>query len=212
MSSVSEPTAIAVAPGVGYFPGLLDRLEQEALRDAFGAILVEAPLFRPRMPRTGKPFSVRMSNCGPLGWVSDESGYRYQATHPATGRAWPEMPVRLLQIWTRLAPDAPPPEACLINVYDARAKMGLHQDRDEEELGAPVVSISLGDAALFRLGGVERGAPTRSLKLQSGDAITFGGPARLVFHGIDRIIPGSSSLLPEGGRINLTLRRVMRRA
>ena len=210
MSIVSSSPAVAVAPGVDYFPGLLDRAAQEALRDEILAILIEAPPFRPRMPRTGKPFSVRMSNCGPLGWVSDETGYRYQPTHPETGRAWPDMPARLVEIWMRLVPTAPPPEACLINLYDANAKMGLHQDRDEQELAAPVVSLSLGDAALFRLGGPERGDATRSLRLQSGDAIAFGGPARLAFHGIDRITPGSSTLLAEGGRINLTLRRVTR--
>jgi alkylated DNA repair protein (DNA oxidative demethylase) len=202
------PAAVAIAPGVDYYPGLLDRAAQEALRDEIRAILVEAPAFRPRMPRTGKPFSVRMSNCGPTGWVSDETGYRYQTTHPETGRTWPSMPPRLLEIWSRLAPDAPPPEACLINLYDAGAKMGLLQDRDEQDLAAPVVSLSLGDTALFRIGGVERGGRTRSLRLQSGDAIVFGGPARLIFHGVDRVMPGSSSLLPEGGRINLTMRRV----
>jgi DNA oxidative demethylase len=212
LSSVSAQNVVPVAPGVDYFPGLLDRVAQERLRDEIDAVLAEAPLFQPRMPRTAKPFSVRMTNCGPLGWVSDETGYRYQPQHPVTGRPWPDMPRQLLDIWMRLAPDAPPPEACLINVYDAKARMGLHQDRDEQELGAPVVSISLGDAALFRLGGVRRGDPTRSLRLQSGDAIMFGGPARLVFHGIDRIVPGSSSLLAEGGRINLTLRRVTRPA
>jgi alkylated DNA repair protein (DNA oxidative demethylase) len=199
---------VAGAPGVDYFPGFLDRAVQEALRDEILAILVEAPPFRPRMPRTGKPFSVRMSNCGLLGWVSDETGYRYQPTHPETGRAWPDMPARLVEIWMRLARGAPPPEACLINLYDANAKMGLHQDRDEQELAAPVVSLSLGDTALFRLGGPERGGPTRSLRLQSGDAIAFGGPARLAFHGIDRIVTGSSTLLATGGRINLTMRRV----
>jgi alkylated DNA repair protein (DNA oxidative demethylase) len=205
---VLAPAAVAVAPGVDYYPGLLDRAAQEALRDEIRAILVEAPAFRPRMPRTGKPFSVRMSNCGPIGWVSDETGYRYQTTHPETGRAWPSMPPRLLEIWSRLAPDAPPPEACLINLYGADAKMGLHQDRDEQDLAAPVVSLSLGDTALFRIGGIARGGSTRSLRLQSGDAIVLGGPARLIFHGVDRIMPGSSSLLPEGGRINLTMRRV----
>ena len=130
----------------------------------------EAPLYRARMPRTGKPFSVRMSNCGPLGWVSDEAGYRYQPTHPETGRPWPPMPARLVEAWRLLAPDAPPPEACLINFYDAEAKMGLHQDRDEQELSAPVLSLSLGDSALFRLGGSKRSDPTRSFWLQSGDA------------------------------------------
>ena len=202
------PASIPVAPGVVYFPGYLDRAAQERLRDAILAILEEAPLYRARMPRTGKPFSVRMSNCGPLGWVSDEAGYRYQPDHPETGRPWPPMPQALLAAWAELAPDAPPPEACLINDYDAKARMGLHQDKDEQALAAPVVSLSLGDPALFRIGGLTRDAPTRSLRLDSGDALTFGGPARLVFHGVDRILPGGSTLLPKGGRINLTLRRV----
>lgn len=208
MSLTLSPQSVALVPGVDFFPGFLLRAAQEALRDDMHGILDQAPLFSPRMPRTGKPFTVRMSNCGPLGWVSDESGYRYQTNHPDTGRPWPAMPPRLLEIWSRLAPGAPPPEACLINVYEAGAKMGLHQDRDEAELSAPVVSLSLGDAALFRVGGLRRSDPTRSLRLRSGDALTFGGPARLIFHGIDRIYPASSTLLPEGGRINLTLRRV----
>ncbi len=202
------PAAIAVAPGVAYFPGYLGRAAQEALRDAIRAVLDESPLYRARMPRTGKPFSVRMSNCGPLGWVSDETGYRYQPSHPETGLPWPSMPQSLLCAWQELAPDAPPPEACLINYYDEKARMGLHQDRDERALSAPVVSLSLGDPALFRIGGLTRNAPTRSLCLKSGDALTFGGPARLIFHGVDRILPRGSTLLPDGGRINLTMRRV----
>jgi DNA oxidative demethylase len=204
--------AIAIAPGVDYFPEFLDRDAQGALRDEIRAILADAPLFRPRMPRTGKPFSVRMSNCGPLGWVSDEAGYRYQPTHPETGRSWPAMPARLLEAWTLVAPGAPQPEACLINVYESSARMALHQDRDEQELSAPVVSLSLGDTALFRVGGVQRNAPTRSFRLASGDAMILAGEGRLAFHGVDRIMPGSSTLLPEGGRINLTLRRVTRSA
>ena len=130
------------------------------------------------------------------------------ADHPDTGLPWPPIPQSLLAAWAELAPDAPPPEACLINYYDAKARMGLHQDRDEQALTAPVVSLSLGESALFRIGGLTRNAPTRSLRLESGDALTFGGPARLIFHGVDRIIPGGSTLLPNGGRINLTLRRV----
>jgi alkylated DNA repair protein (DNA oxidative demethylase) len=199
---------VAIAPGVDYFPGFLDRAAQEALRDEVLAILKVAPPFRPRMPRTAKPFSVMMSNCGALGWVSDEAGYRYQPTHPETGQPWPPMPQTLLAVFAAIAPDAPRPEACLINLYDPAARMGLHQDRDEQELGAPVVSVSLGDTALFRVGGLQRHAPTRSFRLVSGDAIALAGEGRLAFHGIDRIIAGSSSLLPEGGRINLTLRRV----
>jgi alkylated DNA repair protein (DNA oxidative demethylase) len=203
-------TVVSIAPGVDYFPGFLDRAAQEALRDAVLAILKLAPLFRPRMPRTAKPFSVLMSNCGPLGWVSDESGYRYQPTHPETGRPWPAMPPTLLTAFAAIAPDAPPPEACLINVYDSAARMGLHQDRDEEELSAPVVSLSLGDMALFRVGGLQRSGPTRSFRLASGDAMSLAGEGRLAFHGVDRIIAGSSTLLPQGGRINLTVRRVTR--
>jgi DNA oxidative demethylase len=199
---------VSITPGVDYFPGFFDRAAQEALRDEVLAILEAAPPFRPRMPRTAKPFSVLMSNCGSLGWVADERGYRYQATHPETGRPWPSIPSRLVRAFAALAPDAPPPEACLINLYDPAARMGLHQDRDEEEPAAPVVSFSLGDTALFRVGGLQRNAPTRSFRLASGDAMSLGGESRLAFHGVDRIIAGSSTLLPEGGRINLTLRRV----
>jgi DNA oxidative demethylase len=202
--------AVSIIPGVGHFPGFLDRAAQEALRDEVLAMLKAAPPFRPRMPRTGKPFSVMMSNCGALGWVSDEAGYRYQPTHPETGRPWPLMPPMLLAAFETIAPGAPPPEACLINLYDSKARMGLHQDRDEEELSAPVVSLSLGDTALFRVGGLERRAPTRSFRLASGDAMALAGEGRLAFHGVDRIIAGSSTLLPLGGRINLTLRRVTR--
>jgi alkylated DNA repair protein (DNA oxidative demethylase) len=138
------------------------------------------------------------------------NGLRYQATHPETGAPWPPAPARLLAVWAALAPGAPSPEACLINLYDATARMGLHQDRDEAELSAPVVSLSLGDTALFRVGGLTRGGPSRSFRLGSGDAMTLGGPGRLAFHGVDRIYAGSSTLLAEGGRINLTMRRVTR--
>ena len=199
---------VKIVPGVRHFPGYLDRGEQEALLGELREILRAAPLFTPRMPRSAKPFSVRMTNCGPLGWVSDVNGYRYQPLHPETGRPWPPMPARLLTAWAELAANSPPPEACLVNYYGSSARMGLHQDADEQETSAPVVSLSLGDAALFRIGGVTRQAPTRSFRLQSGDAMILEGPARLAFHGVDRIIAGSSTLLSEGGRINLTLRRV----
>ena len=207
-SRLTATPPVSIAPGVDYFPGFLDRAAQEALRDEVLAILEVAPPFQPRMPRTGKPFSVRMSNCGALGWVSDEAGYRYQPTHPETGRPWPPMPPMLLAAFAAIAPTAPPPEACLINLYGSVARMGLHQDRDEEELTAPVVSLSLGDTAPFRVGGLQRNAPTRSFRLTSGDAMSLAGEARLAFHGVDRIMAGSSTLLPQGGRINLTLRRV----
>jgi DNA oxidative demethylase len=194
--------------GLELRPGYLDRAGQEALLAAVRAAIRQAPLYTPTMPRTGQPFSVRMTNCGSLGWVSDAGGYRYQPTCPTTGRPWPPIPDLALRAWRDLAGDAPAPEACLINVYAPTARMGLHQDRDEQDFAAPVVSLSLGDTCLFRVGGTRRSDPTRSLRLTSGDAIVLGGEARLAFHGVDRIMPGTSTLLAEGGRINLTLRRV----
>jgi alkylated DNA repair protein (DNA oxidative demethylase) len=160
------------------------------------------------MPKSGQPFSVRMTNCGPLGWVSDETGYRYQPDHPVTGAPWPPMPDIVRAAWEDLAGYPHPPEACLINVYVPAARMGLHQDRDENDFAAPVVSLSLGQTCVFRVGGAARHDPTRSFRLASGDALVLGGEARLAFHGVDRIIPDTSTLLPDGSRINLTLRRV----
>lgn len=204
--------ALALGPGLVHHPGYLDRDAQETLLESVRDVVGAAPLFTPRMPRTGKPFSVRMTNCGALGWVSDVAGYRYQAAHPDTGAPWPPMPDLAQRAWRDLAGYPHLPEACLVNVYGHGARMGLHQDRDEAEFDAPVVSLSLGDTGLFRFGGTMRGGKTRSIRLQSGDALVFGGPSRLVFHGIDRLIAGSSTLLPEGGRINLTLRRVNKQA
>jgi DNA oxidative demethylase len=200
--------ALAVAPGVTHWPGYLDPAEQAALVAELREAARQAPFYVPRMPKTGKPFSVRMTNCGSLGWVSDERGYRYQPLHPETGAPWPPIPASLLRAWEELAGYPYPPEACLVNFYEPSAKMGLHQDRDEQAFDAPVLSLSLGDTAIFRIGGTSRGGKTVSLKLASGDALAFGGEARLAFHGVDRILAGSSSLLPQAGRINLTLRRV----
>lgn len=198
-----------IVPGLVYAPGYLTREEQDELVSDLREAVKQAPLFTPRMPRTGKEFSVRMTNCGALGWVSDrERGYRYQATHPETGAPWSPMPRLALRTWDDLSPYKHPPEACLVNFYEASARMGLHQDRDEEDFDAPVVSLSLGDSCLFRIGGTQRKAPTKSFKLHSGDAMMLTGPARLAFHGVDRIMGGTSTLLPQGGRLNLTLRRV----
>jgi alkylated DNA repair protein (DNA oxidative demethylase) len=196
-----------------YLPGKLGPEEQKALLDALRAVMAEAPLFTPAMPRSGKPMSVRMTNCGPLGWVTDkERGYRYQATHPITGKPWPAMPRMLLDLWNEVTGYSAPPEACLVNYYGGDAKMGLHQDKDEEDFAAPVLSVSLGDTAIFRAGGRSRRDPARKLELRSGDVVVLGGEDRLAFHGIDRVLAGTSDLLPEGGRINLTLRRVTKRA
>ncbi len=197
-----------LAAGLCYYPGYLGQDGQAALLAALDEVFIAAPLFTPRMPKSGRPFTVCMSNCGPLGWISDENGYRYESTHPVTGRPWPPMPKTLIAMWNDLANYPHAPEACLINFYGPAAKMGLHQDRDEEDFAAPVVSLSLGDSCLFRVGGLKRNEPTRSFRLNSGDAFVFGGRARLVFHGVDRIYPGTSTLLAGGGRINLTMRRV----
>jgi DNA oxidative demethylase len=194
---------------VQYFPERLDEAEQSALLAALRLIIAEAPLFTPTMPRSGNPLSVRMTNCGPLGWVTDkERGYRYQSTHPVTGSPWPPMPQMLLDLWQEVADYPFPPEACLVNYYAGDAKMGLHQDKDEEDFAAPVVSVSLGDTGLFRVGGQSRKDPTKQLELKSGDVVVLGGADRLAYHGIDRILHGTSILLAEEGRFNLTLRRV----
>lgn len=195
-------------PGFRYLPGFLESPAQLGLVEELRRAVAEAPLFTPVMPRTGRTFTVRMTNLGPLGWVSDRAGYRYQPTHPETGKAWPPILEAVLTIWKEVADYPHPPEACLVNYYREGAKMGLHRDEDEEDFTAPVVSISLGNTALFRIGGKERGGKTETLKLASGDVLVIGGASRLCYHGIDRILTGTSTLLKDGGRINLTLRRV----
>jgi len=197
--------------GFRYLPDYLDRGAQEALLAEVRAAVSAAPLYRPTMPGSGRPFSIRMSNAGPLGWVSDKAGYRYQPRHPETDTPWPPIPARALEIWDAVAGYPAPPECCLVNFYEPpRGKMGLHKDQDEEAVAAPVVSISLGDTALFRIGGPERRGTTLSMKVDSGAVVVLGGAARQCYHGIDKVYFGSSSLLTAPGRINLTLRRVTR--
>ena len=192
-----------------HYPQRLDSTAQAALLGAIRQIIAEAPLYTPTMPRSGKPMSVRMTNAGPLGWVTDkERGYRYQAAHPETGEPWPPIPPMLLDLWDEVSGYAFPPEACLINYYAGQAKMGLHQDKDEEDFSAPVLSVSLGATGIFRLGGKSRQDKTQKFELKSGDVFVLGGADRLAYHGIDRVLPGTSDLLTEGGRFNLTLRRV----
>lgn len=194
--------------GFRYLAGHFDRARQADLVETVRTLVAAAPLYRPAMPRTGQKLSVRMTNCGPLGWVSDVTGYRYQPTHPVTGAPWPPIPPALLELWAEVADFPHPPEACLVNWYAPDARLGLHVDADEGEKRAPVVSVSLGDSAVFRLGGASRRDATRSMRLVSGDVVVLGGAARLAYHGVDRILPGTSTLLKEPGRINLTLRRV----
>ena len=201
-------TPLAIAAGVVLWREKFDRAAQQTLLEEVFSHVMQAPFYRPRMPGSGASFSVEETNFGPLGWFSDRSGYRYVATHPLTGENWPAIPARLLELWSETTGYPAPPECCLVNLYREGARMGLHQDRDEKAADAPVLSVSLGDDAIFRIGATTRRGTTQSVKLSSGDVLVFGGPARLAFHGIDRIVAGSSTLIPGGGRINLTLRRV----
>jgi alkylated DNA repair protein (DNA oxidative demethylase) len=195
--------------GFRVLPGYFTRGQQEALLAEVFHRAKHAPFYTPTMPKTGAPMSVRMTNFGPFGWVTDkEQGYRYEVFHPFTGRPWPDIPEPLMELWEEVADYPAEPEACLVNLYQGDAKMGLHVDADEEAWDAPVVSVSLGDTAQFRIGGVMRTDPTRSLRLASGDVCVLSGASRRAFHGVDRILNGTSSLIRQGGRINLTLRRV----
>ena len=194
--------------GLKHLPGYFSRPAQEALVATLREALAKAPFYTPVMPRSGRPFTVRMSNLGKLGWVSNRGGYHYQATHPETGEPWPAIPPMVMDVWRAVSDYAHEPQACLVNYYREGAKLGLHRDEDEEDFAAPVVSISLGDTAIFRIGSTERGGKTETLKLDSGDVLVMGGASRLSYHGIDRVLSGTSSLLKDGGRLNLTLRRV----
>ena len=195
--------------GVTLYPSTLDGPAQRALLTELEAAFALAPPYRPTMPRTGKPWSIRQTNLGPLGWLSGKDGYHYAPLNPLTQAFWPAIPAALLALWVDFAGYEAPPECCLVNFYETdKARMGLHQDRDEEALDAPVLSLSLGDTCVFRIGGFARSDCTKSLRLASGDVLVLGGASRMRFHGVDRIIPASSQLLPQGGRLNLTLRRV----
>lgn len=192
--------------GFDIYKGYLDATSQMALVDDVRNVASKAPMFSPQTPY-GKPMSVRMTSAGAVGWYADTSGYRYASTHP-DGAEWPAIPDSILTLWRDLTGLERTPDCCLINYYSEDARMGMHQDRDEADFSWPVLSVSLGDAGLFRIGNQTRGGKTESLWLESGDVVVMGGEARLTYHGVDRIRFGSSSLLPKGGRINLTCRVV----
>ena len=200
------PVGILTVNGFEVHQGFVDPSEQAALVNDIRAVADAAPLFSPMTPY-GRPMSVRMTSAGKYGWFSDKSGYRYSEHHPK-GMPWPQIPARVLAIWEALVGTDRAPDCCLVNFYDADARMGMHQDRDEADFQWPVVSVSLGDDGLFRMGNTTRGGKTSSVWLRSGDVVVMGGEARLRYHGVDRIRAGSSALLPKGGRINLTLRVV----
>ncbi len=203
-----------IAPGAFHYPGYLDPAAQAALAEEIADVIAAAPLYVSTMPKTGAPMSVRMTNCGALGWLSDkERGYRYEQRHPRTGDPWPAIPQQLLELWRELARYSKPPEACLVNVYGENARMGLHQDKDEADFAAPILSLSLGADCRFRLGGARRGDRAVAFALSSGDALVLSGPARMRYHGVDRVLPTVNAPLPPalaavGVRVNLTLRRV----
>lgn len=192
--------------GVAIHKGYLDTVAQTQLVDDVRGVVERAPLFSPET-RFGKAMSVRMTSAGRYGWYSDRRGYRYEKTHPS-GVPWPPIPQSVLRVWHFVSGVDRAPDCCLVNFYDENAKMGMHQDRDEADFSYPVVSISLGDAARFRIGNLERGGKTDAVWLDSGDVAVLGGEARLLHHGIDKLRPASSTLLPKGGRLNLTLRVV----
>lgn len=193
--------------GFRLYPGFLDRAAQEAMVAALRGVVAAAPLVRPVTPG-GRQMSVRMTAAGRLGWVTDRRGYRYEPRHPQ-GMDWPPIPEEVMAVWRAVSGVERAPDCCLVNFYGEGARMGLHQDRDEGDFSFPVVGVSLGDEALFRMGGVDRAEGTESVWLHSGDVVVMGGKARLAWHGVDRVRHGSSSLLPQGGRINLTLRVVV---
>lgn len=186
------------------YPGFLEAEAQEALVDNIRGVAARAPFVQPET-RQGRKMSVRMTSAGKVGWVSDRKGYRYERRHPL-GVEWPPIPEPVLAIWRAVSCVSRLPDSCLINYYDGAARMGLHQDTDEASFDWPVVSVSLGDEALFRIGGEARRDATISHWLKSGDVVVLSGAARRAFHGIDRVRRGTSGLLPKGGRINLTLR------
>lgn len=197
--------------GFAHYPLYFTPDEQTHLIECVKRGVERAPFFQPTMPRTGTPLSVVMSNFGSLGWVTDkEKGYRYEPTHPKTGNPWPPLPDLLAKLWKDVTEYPVQPEATLINWYkeDKASKMGMHVDNDENDLRAPVVSVSLGDPAMFRIGGPKRGGKTQGIKLMSGDVVVLADEARLCYHGVSKVYYGESALVPKGGRINLTMRRV----
>jgi len=177
---------------ISMFFGLLDREAQSALVDDLRAVVTVAPFITPVTP-SGRKMSVRMTSAGAVGWVTDQSGYRYDPVHP-NGSAWPPIPERVLKIWRDVSGVICDPDCCLINYYSEAARMGMHQDKDEASF------------ELFRMGNTTRGGNTQSVWLDSGDVVVMGGAARMCYHGIDKIRFGSSTLLNQGGRINLTMR------
>ncbi len=183
--------------------------DARALFDEVQRIAAMAP-FRHMVTPGGYQMSVEMTNCGDWGWITDRRGYRYAAEDPQTSRAWPAMPQLFFDLASRAAAEAGfagfAPDACLVNRYAPGARLTLHQDKNERDFGAPIVSISLGLPATFLWGGLTRKERPRRFRLESGDVVVWGGASRLVFHGVDELAPGEDPLTGPC-RLNLTLRR-----
>ena len=204
----SRPPREPIAEGAVLLRGFARSREGDLIA-ALREIVAQAP-FRTMMTPGGHQMSVAMTNCGALGWVTDRSGYRYDAIDPETGRTWPGIPAAFRELAGQAAGkggfDGFVPDACLINRYLPGARMSLHQDRDEHDFGAPIVSVSLGLPAIFLFGGLKRSDKPRRFRLQHGDVVVWGGPARLAFHGIAPLAEGEHSLMGRQ-RINLTFRK-----
>jgi alkylated DNA repair protein (DNA oxidative demethylase) len=204
----TKPSQEAIAEGAVLLRGFARPFEAELIADLH-AIAEQAP-FRHMVTPGGHQMSVAMTNCGRIGWVTDRSGYRYDANDPLGGKPWPAMPPSFCQLAGQAAVQAGfsdfSPDACLINRYQPGAKMSLHQDKDENDFGAPIVSVSLGLPAIFLFGGLKRSDKPRRFPLRHGDVVVWGGPARLVFHGVAPLADGEHVLLGRQ-RINLTFRK-----
>jgi DNA oxidative demethylase len=203
-----EPARQALAPGAVLLRGFARR-NDGVLLPALDGLLAAAPL-RHLVTPGGHTMSVAMSNCGALGWVSDRRGYRYSTEDPLSGQPWPAMPASWRELAARAAAEAGfsgfTPDACLINQYLPGSKLSLHQDKDERNFSAPIVSVSLGLPAVFLFGTPQRADRPQRYRLQHGDVVVWGGPARLAFHGVALLADGEHALLGRR-RINLTFRR-----
>jgi DNA oxidative demethylase len=203
-----RPSREAIAEGAVLLRGFARPVEDELIT-ALREIVVQAP-FRHMMTPGGHQMSVAMTNCGDAGWVTDRSGYRYDTIDPDSGKPWPPMPPSFLALAKQAALEAGfdnfATDACLINRYQPGARMSLHQDRDEGDFGAPIVSVSLGLPATFLFGGLKRSDKTQRYRLEHGDIAVWGGPARLAFHGVAALADGEHAVLGRQ-RINLTFRK-----
>jgi alkylated DNA repair protein (DNA oxidative demethylase) len=206
----AEPAVEPLGPGAVLLRGFAAHIADELVA-AVEAIAAEAP-FRHLIVPGGYAMSAAMTNCGQWGWTSSRRGYRYVADDPDTGRPWPAMPETFRLLAARAAEacgfSVYAPDCCLVNRYTPGARMGLHRDQDERDIGAPIVSISLGLPATFLWGGASRKGRPRRLRLICGDVVVFGGPSRMVYHGVDPVPEGEHPLTGRA-RINLTFRKAL---